>query len=309
MALRNRMTRKLVVSSTPDSATPSWLEEGRMSDLYHYLLTSSWPALMLMVTVGFAGANALFAVAYLLDRGIENARPGSFADAFFFSVETMATIGYGRMSPETTFANLLMTVEALTGLVGLAVVTGLVFAKFSRPTARVRFSRFAVVWNRDGVPCLMFRMANMRGNRIVDATAHVVFARQEKSLEGEEWRRFYDLALLRYRNPIFNFSWTAVHPIDERSPLAGETAESLERASAEILVSVTGLDESFAQTVHARYSYKPRDIEWGARLVDILERTPKGLVIDYSRFDEIVAAGPGRTAAVTTSSSEGRGDD
>jgi inward rectifier potassium channel len=130
----------------------------------------------------------------------------------------------------------------------------------------------------------------VRGNRIVDATVHVVLARQEKTMEGEEVRRFFDLALQRYRNSIFSYSWTAIHPITETSPLNGQTPQSLERATAEIIVSMTGLDESFAQVVHARHSYRPRDIKWGARLADILERTPQGLVIDYSHFDEVVPA-------------------
>jgi inward rectifier potassium channel len=291
MARRKTRHRKVIVSAEPaQTTTLLGLDDRRFRDLYHHLLTASWPALLMTIAAAFAAVNAIFAVIYMLDRGIENARPGSFADAFFFSVQTMATIGYGKLAPDTTLANILMTVEALTGLLGLAMVTGLVFAKFSRPTARVRFSRVAVISRRDGVPSLMFRMANVRGNRIVDATVHVVLARQEKTMEGEEVRRFFDLALQRYRNSIFSYSWTAIHPITETSPLHGQTRQSLERAGAEIIVSMTGLDESFGQTVHARHSYRPRDIEWGARLADILERTPQGLVIDYSHFDDTVPA-------------------
>jgi inward rectifier potassium channel len=291
MARRKTPHRKVIVSAEPaETATLLGLDEHRFSDVYHHLLTASWPALLLIIAAVFVAINAIFAVVYLLDRGIENARPGSFADVFFFSVQTMATIGYGKLAPGTTLANVMMSVEALTGLLGLAMVTGLVFAKFSRPTARVRFSRVAVISKRDGVPSLMFRMANVRGNRIVDATVHVVLARQEKTLEGEEVRRFFDLALQRYRNSIFSYSWTAIHPITDGSPMHRQTAQSLERASAEVIVSMTGLDESFAQTVHARYSYRPSDIKWGARLADILERTPQGLVIDYSHFDDTVPA-------------------
>jgi inward rectifier potassium channel len=132
-------------------------------------------------------------------------------------------------------------------------------------------------------------MANMRANRIVDASARVVFARQEKTLEGEEMRRFYDLKLQRDRNALFIYSWTAIHPIADDSPLNGVTSEAMEAASAEIIVSVIGLDETFAQTVHARYSYRPRDILWGQRFVDILERGPDGMLsIDYSHFDDVV---------------------
>ncbi len=268
------------------SLTLIGLDERRFADLYHYLLNAPWPLLLLIVIGAFATVNAIFAGAYMLDGGIENARRGSFADAFFFSVQTMATIGYGKMAPATLFANALTTIEAVTGLVGLAVVTGLVFAKFSRPTARVRFSRIAVISRRDGVPSLMFRMANVRGNRIMEATIHVVLARQEKTLEGEDVRRFYDLELSRYRNATFAYSWTAIHPIVEGSPFHGETAESLAAQDAEVIVSLIGLDETFAQTVHARHSYGPEDLRWGARLADILHSSGSDTVIDFSSFDQ-----------------------
>jgi inward rectifier potassium channel len=286
---RNR--RKIITSAEPSqSATILGLEDSRLSDLYHFLLTESWPTLLAGIALIFVVVNATFAVIYMLDRGIENARPGSFGDAFFFSVQTMATIGYGKMSPASFLANIMVSVEALTGLVGLAMVTGLVFAKFSRPTARVRFSSVAIVSNRDGIPSFQFRMANMRANRIVDASARVVFARQERTMEGEEMRRFYDLKLQRDRNAIFIYSWTAIHPITDDSPINGVTREAMESASAEIIVSVTGLDETFAQTIHARHSYRAREILWGRRFVDILERNPDGtLSIDYTHFDDVVA--------------------
>jgi inward rectifier potassium channel len=291
MTKRRRNRGKVIAGAEPSqSATILGLEDSRLSDLYHFLLTESWPTLLAGIALIFVVVNATFAVIYMLDRGIENARPGSFGDAFFFSVQTMATIGYGKMSPDSLIANIMVSVEALTGLVGLAMVTGLVFAKFSRPTSRVRFSRVAIVSNRDGIPSFQFRMANMRANRIVDASARVVFARQERTLEGEEMRRFYDLKLQRDRNAIFVYSWTAIHPITDDSPINGVTKEAMESASAEIVVSVTGLDETFAQTIHARHSYRPREILWGRRFVDILERNPDGtLSIDYTHFDDVVA--------------------
>ena len=259
------------------------------ADIYHYLLKAPWPYLMLIIALTFAGMNAIFAIAYMIDKGIENARPDSFADAFFFSVQTMATIGYGKMWPDSLVANVLVSFEALLGLVGLAMVTGLVFAKFSHPSARVRFSTVAVVHPRDGVPCLMFRMANVRANRIVEANVHVVFARQETTREGETLRRFYDLALERDRSALFTLSWTVIHRIVEGSPLYGSTPESLEKVDAEIVVSVVGLDETFAQTVHARTSYLPDQIIWGARFADILRRGGRGIArIDYTRFDEVI---------------------
>jgi len=171
------------------------------------------------------------------------------------------------------------------------MVTGLVFSKFSRPTARVRFTRNAVIAVRDGVPSLMFRMANVRANQIVEAQIHVVFARQESTLEGEEVRRFYDLELTRQRNAIFNYSWTAIHPINLNSPLYGATAESLSASGAQIVVSLTGLDDTFSQTVYARYYYDAEDIIWGARLAEISKRTPDGeFMLDFTHYDEVVRA-------------------
>jgi len=261
--------------------------DGRyFGDVYHHLITASWPYLLFLIAATFVVINCLFALAYMLDGGVENARPGSFADVFFFSVQTMATIGYGKLAPATLIANLLMSVEALSGLVSLALVTGLIFAKFSRPTARVRFTRNVVVSMRDGVPSVMFRMANVRGNQIVEAQVHVVFARQERTVEGEDVRRFYDLELTRYRNALFALSWTVIHPIGESSPFYGADRDALAAAKVSLIVSMTGLDETFSQTVHARHEYSFDEIIWGARLVDILGPMPAGqLTISYDRFD------------------------
>jgi len=266
-----------------------------LGDLYHRLLTAPWPLLLLIVAALFITANLAFALLYFLDGGIGGARRGSFADAFFFSVQTMATIGYGSMWPASNLANLMVAAEALIGLIGLATVTGLVFAKFSRPTARVRFSRWAIIAPRDGVPCLMFRMANLRGNQIVEAEIHVALTRDEVTAEGETMRRFHDLRLSRTRNPIFLMSWSAIHPIDEQSVLFGQTRQSLAASSAEIVVSLTGIDESFSQTIHARHMYRLEDIVWGARFADIIIRTPQGRAIDYSRFDEVVPIEPAQS--------------
>jgi inward rectifier potassium channel len=269
-----------------DSAIPG---DGYFTDFYHQLMTSSWPLLLFQVAGVFVIANCVFASGYLAAGGIEHARPGSFSDVFFFSVQTMTTIGYGKFAPVGTVANLLACSEAFVGLLTFALVTGLVFSKFSRPTARVRFTRNAVISLREGVPSLMFRMANVRANQIVDAQIHVGFARQEHTLEGEEVRRFYDLELTRYRNPIFSHSWTAIHPIKPSSPLYDANPQSLRAADAGIVVSVTGIDETFSQTVYARYYYDAEDIIWGARLVEITTRNPDGeFVLDFSRYDEVV---------------------
>ena len=186
-------------------------------DLYHFLVTASWPALIGLIAAAFTLANLLFATGYYLDQGIENAHSGSFTDMFFFSVQTMATIGYGKMEPVTLFSNILVSIEALTGLLALALMTGLVFSKFSRPTARVRFSRKVVIGPRDGANSLMIRAANLRANRIVEADMHVVLARQEVTVEGETIRRLYDLPMTRSRSAMFALSWTAVHQIVDGS--------------------------------------------------------------------------------------------
>ncbi len=263
-------------------------------DAYHWLLTMSWSGLLGLFLAGFVVANALFAFLYLLGGPhIENARPGSFADAFFFSVQTMATIGYGKLVPATLWANVLVTAESFLGLLGLALATGLIFAKFSRPTARVMFSRVAVLASRDAVPSFMFRVANQRGNQIVEAQIHVVLARDETTAEGELVRRLYDLPLQRSTNALFALSWTVVHPITTNSPLYGATPESLAASVAEVVVSLVGLDETFSQTVHARYSYVAEDIVWNARFVDILSTRADGRrQMDFHLFHEVCANDP-----------------
>jgi len=261
---------------------------GIFEDLYHFLVTSSWPALIGLIAAAFTLANLLFAAGYYFDQGIENAHSGSFADMFFFSVQTMATIGYGKMEPVTLFSNILVSIEALTGLLALALMTGLVFSKFSRPTARVRFSRYAVIGPRDGVHSLMIRAANLRANRIVEADMHVVLARQEVTAEGDTIRRLYDLNLTRSRSAMFALSWTAVHRIVDGTPLYGQTRESMANCAAEIIVSIIGLDETFSQTVHARHTFELDEIVWGARFADVLVLHPDGSrSVDYTRFDDV----------------------
>lgn len=260
------------------------------NDLYLLLLQASWPRLVAIFGLLYVAANAVFALAYTLDRGsIENARPGSFIDAFFFSVQTMATIGFGRLVPHTDLANVLVTVESLIGLLGLAIATGLVFAKFSRPTARVVFSKFAVIGPWDGTRSLMVRMANERDNRILEAHVHVVLTRTETTAENVLVRRVHDLSLLRNSNPSFALSWTAIHPINEKSPLWRATPSSLLTNEDEIVVSLTGLDETYSQTVHARHSYGSKEILCGVRFADVLTRLPDGrMQIDYSKFHDVL---------------------
>lgn len=259
-----------------------------LSDLYHRLMEARWRGLLGAILVAYLALNTLFAGLYLLGGDcVENAQPGSFRDMFFFSVQTMATIGYGKMVPRTTWANAVVSVEALCGIVGTAMATGLMFAKFSRATARVLFSRVAVVSRRDGVESLMFRMANERGNQIAEASVRVVASRNEVTPEGERVRRFHDLALTRDRNAAFTLSWTVVHPLTRASPIHDATRESFAASGTIFIIAVMGTDDVSGQTIHARHVYGPDDLRWGERFVDIISDLPDGRrQIDLTRFHD-----------------------
>lgn len=259
-------------------------------DPYHLLLTIPWSGFLTLLVLGYVLANALFALAYMIEgNGIANARPGNFLDAFFFSVQTMASIGYSTMYPRSNFANVLVTIEALVGLMGLAISIGLMFARFSRPTARVLFSRVAVVAPFDGVPTLMFRAANQRRNQILEAQLRVGLVHDEMTAEGQFIRRVRDLGLVRSQNPVFFLTWTAMHPLDQHSPLYGATPETLVAAEAILVVTLTGIDETVSQTVHARHTYAAPEILWNRRFVDIILRKPNGQrFINYNRFHDVI---------------------
>ena len=259
-------------------------------DPYHLLLTISWLGFLGMFAGLYLASNVVFALVYLVGGNcIENAQPGSFLDAFFFSVQTMATIGYGAMYPRTTYANGVVTIEALMGMLGVAMVTGLAFARFSLPTAKVLFSRVAVIAPFDGVPTLMFRTANKRHNLIVEAQLQVTLVRNQVNQEGYFMRREHDLKLVRNQTAIFSLTWMVMHPIDEHSPLYGATAETLADAEAEIVVTLTGIDETVSQTIHSRHSFVASEILWNMQFVDTLSKTADGkLAIDYSHFHHIV---------------------
>jgi len=285
--LRPRLRKRILTPGGP--VVTLGLRPRPLADLYHFLLSAPWRRLIAVITTAYLVVNGLFAAGYLLlGDAIENARPGSFADAFFFSVQTMATVGYGKLAPRTLGANVLSTIEIITGMIWLTCVTGLVFAKFARPTARVLFSRHAVVAPYDGVPSLMFRMANARASQIVEAGVSVVMVRREVTREGDEVRRMHDLRLRRSRSASFTLTWTAVHPIDRESPIFGETEDSLRRSEATFTVSFSGYEEGLAADVHARGTYPADRVRFGHRLRDVLVTLPDGQrAIDYRRFDDI----------------------
>jgi inward rectifier potassium channel len=255
-------------------------------DIYHALLTLSWPRFLVLACGFFVLANAAFALAYLAqDGGIENARNGSFADAFFFSVETMATVGYGAMHPVTLYSHMVSTAEILAGMLGIAMMTGLMFARFSRPTARVIFSRTATVHPVNGIPTLTVRAANRRHNSILQATVRATLLRHEATAEGQAFRRFHDLKLVRDSTPVFALSLSVMHPIDGDSPLHGVEPERL--GDMALVVSLSGFDETSSQTVHARQFYYAKDIHWGKQFADIMLTLPDGRqVIDFTRFHD-----------------------
>jgi inward rectifier potassium channel len=267
------------------------LRPALVTDFYHNALTMPISGLLALIGTTYIVANLIFAVLYLAVGGIANAGAGSFADAFFFSVQTMATIGYGYMYPQSSGANLLATLESVYGLLTVALSSGIMFARISRPTARVMFSRIAVVALVNGVPTLIFRVANQRRNRIVEAQMSVSLLRDEVTKEGVDVRRFHDLALVRSRSPMFALTWSVFHPIDQASPLHGLDGDSFASLDSEIVCSMTGLDDISIQTVHARYIYGPHDVKWGKRLADIIETLPDGRrAIDYAKFHDIVEA-------------------
>jgi inward rectifier potassium channel len=277
--IRREPADRVVAIGLPDP----WL-----GDFYHHLLASPWWAFLAGLAAVYLSLNFIFAGLYWLGHGaIANARPGNLADLFFFSVETISTIGYGQMAPATFYGNVVMTIEAMVGLTLLAVSAGLVLARFTRPTARVMFSKVAVVNRFDGVPTLSFRLANRRRNQILEAEVSVTLARDERTAEGEWIRRLHDLQLGRHHSPIFAMTFTVMHPIDAASPLANATASSLAAEAAEIVVTVTGLDETTSQPVHARTSYLADEVLWAHRFIDVITRTRDGrLAIDYHRFHD-----------------------
>lgn len=279
---------RLLARETADEVRTIGCRRPWLGDLYHWTLELPWWSFLFAGVIAYLGANALFALLYLVRPGaIAQARPGSFADAFFFSIQTMSTVGYGQMWPATVYANLVVTAEIAVGILFLALATGLVFARFSRPTARVLFSRVAVIGPYNGAPTLSFRIANQRRNELLQAEVEVALLRDETTGEGDAIRRFYDLKLARRRTPVFAMTFTVMHTIDRDSPLHGATSASLEAEDAELVVTVTGVDETIAQRVHARTSYLPHEILWGHRFVDVMGWTEEGRrLIDYRRFHE-----------------------
>ncbi|MBB5467162.1 inward rectifier potassium channel [Paraburkholderia sp. CI2] len=263
--------------------TPLW------QDLYHRALGVRWPGFFVSLALLFLLLNTVFAMLYMLgDAPIANQFPKGFAGAFFFSVETLATVGYGDMHPQTVYAHWIATLEIFIGMSSIALATGLIFARFSRPHAKIMFARYAVIRPIDGRMTLMVRSANARQNVIAEARARLRIMRLETSIEGFTLRKLYDLALVRDQHPVFKLGWTLMHIIDEASPLFGENAESLKGRDVSLLLTLEGIDESTSQTMQARHMWTCDQIVWQYRFVDIMSERDGVSHIDYAHFDEIV---------------------
>ena len=260
-------------------------------DLYHSLLRAPWWVTIAVIAGMVMSVNFFFALLFLWSGGVTGARAGSFRDAFFFSVQTAGTIGYGAMYPATTAAHLIVTVESIAALVVAAVATGLVFSKFSIPQARLEFAREACVFRYDGQPTLALRLSNTRSNYIVEAQVRVTLTRAETTAEGVPFYRLYDLRLLRDRSPALGRSWQVMHTIGPDSPLSGYDEAKTRATDLEIIVSLTGIDGTSSQNVHGRHRYLPEQIRFGYRYADMLSNKPDGRVeLDYARLHELIPA-------------------
>ncbi|MFT5685447.1 MAG: low temperature requirement protein LtrA [Myxococcota bacterium] len=284
-------TKRVEIGSAIRKGTPNALR----NDLYAWFMEGSWWRMFAVAIGSYLALNVFFGAFFLLDHeGVENLDGTSFLEAFSFSVQTMASIGYGVMAPSNSYAHILVTIEAMIGVLLVAVMTGLIFAKASRPRSSVLFSNVLVVNHHYGVPTLKFRVGNARGNELVEATMRVSVLIDEVSEEGKKMRRLHDLPLLRDNSPIFTLSWTVMHHIDEDSPLHGMTPEDVSERLFSIIATMTGHDSTYAQTTHARHLYHPEDIVFDRRFVDVISTVDDGrLMVDYTVFHDTLPDEPG----------------
>jgi inward rectifier potassium channel len=248
-------------------------------------MTASWPGFVGALAVAFVALNIVFALIYDLGEApVANAT--SFADLFFFSVETTSTTGYGDMHPQTTYGHVIATAENFVGVMLLATMTGLVFARISRPRARILFARYPVVAPHNGVPTLMFRLANARSNFISEATAKLWMIGATVSEEGRRLVGFQSMKLIKSENPTLALSWTLFHPIDADSPLYGMDEETLAAAEINFVLSIVGFDDTSGQVEHARGVFAAQDVRFGHEFVDIIWIDEQGMRhIDYAKIN------------------------
>ena len=260
-----------------------------LRDLYHALLRVPWWAAFTVIVGSYLLLNAIFAALYLWGGGVANAREGSVLDAFFFSVQTMGTVGYGNMYPASTFANALVVAESVTSLMVTALATGLVFVRFSQTRARLMFSSKVAIGPMDGVPTLMLRVGNERRGNIVNTEFRLTFTGTGKTAEGVTVYRLKELPLVRSRAPALSRSWNVMHHIVEGSPLHGYDAAKLAEIGGEIQIEVVGVDDISLQPVHARHTWFAGSVVWDARLADVVSETPEGdMILDLRNFHLVV---------------------
>ena len=285
--------RERRVSLGPRSIITRGLEANIWTDAYHASLTVSWPVFIGAAASAFIVLNAVFGALYALVPGaIANADEHGLLGYFFFSIETIASVGYGDMHPQTPYGHTVASIEIFVGLFSVALLTGLIFARFSQPRARIIFAQRPVVSPFEGQPSLMLRVANARTNMISDASAKLWFMRNVTTAEGTVMRRSFDLALVRTENPMFVLSWSIFHIIDAASPLFGLDAAALRQVDGGLILSISGHDETSAQMVRARQIYPHTEIAWGHHYSDILETSPAGLtILNYHLFHEIRPVG------------------
>ena len=257
-------------------------------DTYHLILTLSWPQFAGLIFGIYLLINLVFAVLYWIGgTSIAEMPPGSFSDAFFFSVETLATVGYGHMFPSNLYGHIVATLEIITGMFGMAVVTGVIFIRFSRPTARLTFSKFLVIAPFAGVPTLMMRVANLRHHSMVEAEFRMMLIRTESVPEDPDVRRFYPLKLDFDRLIAFPAALTIRHPIDETSPLYGMTPEDLQRNETRILASIICIDTVIPAPIQSQKDYTHDEILWNRRFVEIYTEHATGrFAVDYGRLHD-----------------------
>jgi inward rectifier potassium channel len=270
--------------------TDAW----RWRDVYRWLLSLRWPQFAVFAATLYIALNLLFAALYSLEQDSIAGSTGGhrFFDCFFFSVQTLATVGYGHMYPQTLYGHIVATIEIMSGLFLLAVMTGLIFVRFSRPIARVAFSRSIVIAPLNGKPTLMVRVGNENHHSMVEAEFRIMFSRDEPLIEGGDFRYFYNLKLHFDRLTVFPAALTLRHVIDETSPLHQATPESLENERALFFVSVVGVDPVIAAAVQTQQDYTWRDVRFGERFVEIYTQSGQGqLTVDYGRLHDTEAAG------------------
>jgi inward rectifier potassium channel len=279
--------------SRPLRIRPIGMKSPLWHDLYHQLMRLTWPRLGLLFVVTFLAFNLVFACLFRLDpTGLavphDPANIPLFWRDFFFSVHTVATIGYGNVYPVSPYANWVVVIEITLGILFFALTTGIVFARFSRPTGRILFSETLVVREVEGVPTLMLRAANQRHNLIYSAEVRASVL--EDAMVGDtRMRRFNDLKLVRESNPVFALSWTVMHAIDADSPLRSWVDDHSKVGNSEIIVVLSGFDEESGQIVHGRWAYACEDIRWNAKFADIISMDESGMrTIDYTRFHDVV---------------------